>query len=304
MSDIILRTITLTKRYKKRLAVDGLNIEVKRGEIYGFLGPNGAGKSTTIRMILQLIFPTGGDVELFGYSLKKYRHQVLEKVGAIVEKPAFYNHLSALTNLEILGGLQKPVSRRLIMNHLDRVGLADRANDKVKTYSHGMNQRLGLALALIKDPELIILDEPATGLDPQGMKEVRELILELSRERGVTVFLSSHLLYEVEMIATRMAIIHQGRLRIEGSVGELLKEGQASVLIKTDRPEEVIIWLKAQELYRSATIHQDGITVELEQKNIPELNRQMVRAGFNVQALIPQRTLETFFLNLIEGRES
>jgi ABC-type multidrug transport system ATPase subunit len=304
MSDIILRTINLTKRYKKRLAVDGLNIEVKRGEIYGFLGPNGAGKSTTIRMILQLIFPTEGDVELFGRSLKKYRHRVLEKVGAIVEKPAFYNHLSALTNLEIFGGLQKPVSRRLIMNHLERVGLADRANDKVKTYSHGMNQRLGLALALIKDPELIILDEPATGLDPQGMKEVRELIQELSRERGVTVFLSSHLLYEVEMVATRMAIIHQGRLRIEGSVGELLKEGLATVLIKTDRPEEVIVWLKARELYRSAAIHPDGITVELEQQNIPELNRQIVQAGFNVQALIPKRTLETFFLRLIEGRES
>lgn len=305
MSDIVLRTINLTKRYKKRLAVDGLNIQVNRGEIYGFLGPNGAGKSTTIRMILQLIFPTDGDVELFGLSLKRSRprHQALEKVGAIVEKPAFYNHLSALMNLEILGGLQKPVSRRLIMNHLDRVGLADRANDKVKTYSHGMNQRLGLALALIKDPELIILDEPTTGLDPQGMKEVRELILELSQERGVTVFLSSHLLYEVEMIATRMAIIHQGRLRIEGSVGELLKEGPATVLIKTDRPEEVIIWLKAHEIYRSAAIHQDGITVELEQKNIPELNRQIVQAGFNVQALIPQRTLETFFLNLIEGRE-
>jgi ABC-type multidrug transport system ATPase subunit len=304
VSEVILKTIDLTKRYRKRLAVDHLNIEVKKGEIYGFLGPNGAGKSTTIRMILQLIFPTDGDVEIFGRSVKTYRHRTLDKLGAIVEKPAFYNHLSAAANLEILGGLQKPVTRRQIMTQLERVGLADRANDKVRTYSHGMNQRLGLALALLKEPELIILDEPTTGLDPQGMKEVRELIRELSMRRGVTVFLSSHLLYEVEMIATRMAIIHQGRLRAEGSVEKLLKEGPAVVLIRTDRPDDVLGWLKAREPYRSAAIHQDGIAVELAQQNIPELNRQLVQAGFNVQALMPQRSLETFFLNLIEGRDT
>jgi len=304
MSDVILKTIDLTKRYKKRLAVDHLNIEVRQGEIYGFLGPNGAGKSTTIRMILQLIFPTDGDVEIFGRSLKKDRHRALAKLGAIVEKPAFYGHLSALANLEILGGLQKAVTRRRIMTQLERVGLADRARDKVRTYSHGMNQRLGLALALLKEPELIILDEPTTGLDPQGMKDVRELIRELSMKQGVTVFLSSHLLYEVEMIATRMAIIHQGRLREEGRVEKLLKEGPATVLIRTDRPDDVLGWLKAQEPYRSAAIRQDGIAVELAQQNIPELNRQLVQAGFNVQALMPQRSLETFFLNLIEGRDS
>ena len=215
MSDIVLRTTGLTKRYKNRLAVDHLSIEVRRGDVFGFLGPNGAGKSTTIRMILHLVFPSEGDVEIFGESLKTARHKALAKVGAVVEKPAFYNHLSALRNLEILGGLQKPVSRRQIMEQLERVGLADRAEDPVKTYSHGMNQRLGLALILLNEPELVILDEPTTGLDPQWMKEVRELIRELARERGVTIFLSSHLLYEVELIATRMAIIHQGKLRVE-----------------------------------------------------------------------------------------
>ena len=231
MSDTVLRTIDLTKRYKNRVAVDHLNIEVRRGDIFGFLGPNGAGKSTTIRMILHLVFPTAGDVELFGMSLKAARHRALEKVGAVVEKPAFYNHLSALRNLEILGGLRKSVTRRKIMDKLERVGLADRAGDAVRTYSHGMNQRLGLALALMNEPELVILDEPTTGLDPLGMKEVRELILELARERGVTIFLSSHLLYEVEMIATWMAIIHQGRLRVGGSVQELLKQGLSVVLV-------------------------------------------------------------------------
>lgn len=304
MSDIILRTLDLTKRYKNRLAVDHLNIEVRQGDIFGFLGPNGAGKSTTIRMILHLIFPTHGDVEIFGVSLKKARHRALGKVGAIVENPAFYNHLSALRNLEILGGLQRPVSRSKIMAYLERVKLADRADDPVKTYSHGMNQRLGLALALLKEPQLVILDEPTTGLDPQGMKEVRELIRELSREQGITVLLSSHLLYEVEMIATRMAVIHQGKLRVAGSVQELLKQGQAAVLIKTDRPEEVLQFLKTKDAYGPAKIQSDGVNVELEQEQIPELNRQLVQAGFNVSALVPQRSLETYFLNLIEGHEA
>ena len=304
MSDTVLRTIELTKRYKTRLAVDHLNIEVRRGDVFGFLGPNGAGKSTTIRMILHLVFPSEGDVEIFGASLKKARHKALAKIGAVVEKPAFYNHLSALRNLEILGGLQKPVSRRQIMEQLEYVGLADRAKDPVKTYSHGMNQRLGLALVLLNEPELVILDEPTTGLDPQGMKEVRELIQELAREQGVTIFLSSHLLYEVELIATRMAIIHQGKLRVEGCVRDLLKKGQSSVLVKTDRPEEALQFLKTNESYRSAAIHSDGIYIELDPESIPELNRHLVNAGLNVNGLIPQRTLETYFLNLIEGRET
>jgi ABC-type multidrug transport system ATPase subunit len=303
MSDTVLRTIELTKRYKNRLAVDHLNIEVRRGDVFGFLGPNGAGKSTTIRMILHLVFPSEGDVEIFGVSLKKARHKALAKIGAVVEKPAFYNHLSALRNLEILGGLQKPVSRRRIMEQLEQVGLADRAKDPVKTYSHGMNQRLGLALILLNEPELVILDEPTTGLDPQGMKEVRDLIQDLARDRGVTIFLSSHLLYEVELIATRMAIIHQGKLRVEGSVQDLLKKGQSSVLVRTDCQEQALQFLRTNESYRSATIDRDGINVKLGLERIPELNRQLVNAGFNVNGLIPQRTLETYFLNLIEGHE-
>ena len=190
------------------------------------------------------------------------------------------------------------------MEQLERVGLADRAADPVKTYSHGMNQRLGLALILLNDPELVILDEPTTGLDPQGMKEVRELIMELARDRGVTVFLSSHLLYEVELIANRMAIIHQGKLRVEGSVQDLLKREESAVLIKTDRPEEALRFLRANEAYRSAAIEGDGILVESNLERIPELNRQLVGAGFGVNALVPRRTLENYFLNLIEGRET
>jgi ABC-2 type transport system ATP-binding protein len=299
----VLRTIDLTKRYQDRLAVDRLNLEVRQGDVFGFLGPNGAGKSTTIRMILHLVFPTEGDVELFGTSLKRARHQALEKVGAMVEKPAFYGHLSARRNLEILGGLQKPATRRRVLESLERVGLADRAGDAVRTFSHGMNQRLGLALILLREPQLVILDEPTTGLDPQGMKEVRELILELSRERGVTVFLSSHLLYEVELIATQMAVIHRGRLRAAGSVRELLLHGPSSVLIRTDRPEEALRFLGAQPAYASATAEGDAVAVTMALEGIPELNRRLVAAGFAVQALVPRRSLETYFLDLIEGRQ-
>jgi ABC-2 type transport system ATP-binding protein len=161
-----------------------------------------------------------------------------------------------------------------------------------------------LALILLNAPELVVLDEPTTGLDPQGMKEVRELIRELAREHGVTVFLSSHLLYEVELIATRMAVIHQGKLRVEGSVQDLLKKGQSSAVVKTDRPDEVLRFLNGYDAYRSAVLRGDGIHVDLAPENIPDLNRQLVGAGFNVSGLIPQRTLETYFLNLIEGREA
>lgn len=304
MTDTILRTINLTKRYKNRVAVDHLNIEVKRGEIFGFLGPNGAGKSTTIRMILHLVFPSEGDLELFGISLNKARHKALAKVGAVVEKPAFYGHLSALRNLEILGGLQNPVTRRRMMEELELVGLADRADDPVRTYSHGMNQRLGLALILLNHPELVILDEPTTGLDPQGMKEVRDLIVKLSRERGVTILLSSHLLSEVELIATQMAIIHQGRLRVEGSVRDLLGKGPAEVLVKTHRQEELLQFLKTFEAYRAVSQQGDGVLVELDPERIPELNRRLVGAGFDVLALVPRRTLETYFLNLIEENKT
>ncbi len=304
MTDTVLRTIDLTKRYKNRVAVDHLNIEVKRGDIFGFLGPNGAGKSTAIRLILHLAFPTAGDVELFGVSLNRARHKALAKVGAVVEKPAFYNHLSALRNLEILGGLQNPVPHRRIMEELELVGLAERADDPVRTYSHGMNQRLGLALILLSEPELVILDEPTTGLDPQGMKEVRELIMKLSRERGVTILLSSHLLYEVELIATQMAIIHQGRLRVEGSVQDLLEKGPAEVLVKTNRQNELLSFLQTIEAYRSASSQGDGVRIELDPGKIPELNRRLVEAGFDVLALVPRRTLETYFLNLIQEHKA
>ena len=167
-----------------------------------------------------------------------------------------------------------------------------------------MRRRLNIGIGMVHRPAVLFLDEPTTGLDPLGMKEVRELILELARERGVTIFLSSHLLYEVEMIATWMAIIHQGRLRVGGSVQELLKQGLSAVLVKTDRPDELFKFLEVKDAYRTASLQSDGVRVELDAERIPELNRQLVEAGFNVNALVPQRSLEAYFLNLIEGRET
>jgi ABC-2 type transport system ATP-binding protein len=228
-------------------------------------------------------------------------------VGFVFQAFNLVPSLSARENVAIpllLAGVHRRPAMQRAEELLERVGLADRAGDPVRTYSHGMNQRLGLALILLGEPELVILDEPTTGLDPQGMKEVRDLIVQLSRERGVTILLSSHLLYEVELIATRMAIIHQGRLRVAGSVRDLLEAGPAEVLVKTDRAEELLRFLRASEPTRPASLRGDGVLVELAAARIPELNRQLVGAGFAVYGLVPRRSLETYFLQLIEGREA
>ncbi|MCF8412501.1 MAG: ATP-binding cassette domain-containing protein, partial [Melioribacteraceae bacterium] len=205
----------LTKKYKDLVAVNNLDLNVYRGDVFGFLGPNGAGKSTTIRMLLTLIEPTAGDIKIFGLPLKKNRIEILSKIGAIVEKPDFYLYLSAYKNLEILGKVSgADTSNKRLMEILELVGLDKRWKSKVKTFSHGMKQRLGIAQALLHNPELIILDEPTTGLDPMGIKEIRDLIIQLSRDQGKTIFLSSHILREVELIANRMIIINKGEKRI------------------------------------------------------------------------------------------
>ena len=222
----------LTKEFKDVKAVDELSLNVNKGDIFGFLGPNGAGKSTTIRMLLTLIRPNEGTIRIFGKPLNEERAIILKDVGAIVEKPDFYNYLSAYKNLEILGRISgREISSNRIMEILEIVGLKERSTSKVKTYSHGMKQRLGIAQALLHDPELIILDEPTTGLDPQGMKEIRDLVIHLRDEKNKTIFLSSHLLSEVEQIANRMIIINKGKtIRSLISI-EFLDTGSSSIKI-------------------------------------------------------------------------
>jgi len=231
----------LHKSYGDFHAVNGIDLTVEQGDVYGFLGPNGAGKSTTIRMMLSLVKPTSGTVALFDKPLTTHREEILRRVGAIVERPDFYNYLTAYRNLELLGRLSRAdVSTASIMRVLGIVGLDTRAHDKVKTFSHGMKQRLGIAQALLHDPDLIVLDEPTTGLDPQGMKDIRELILSLSADHRKTVFLSSHILPEVELTATRMIVINRGKTIVEGSVQDLLNAGRLRVTIETDRPHDAM----------------------------------------------------------------
>jgi ABC-type multidrug transport system ATPase subunit len=302
--DTILRTLNLGKRFKNRWAAHHINLEIYRGDVFGFLGPNGAGKSTTMRMMLSLINPTEGEVEIFGRSLKRERERALTSVGGIVEKPDFYLYLSAYKNLELVGALNNGVSRRRVEEVLDLVGLLPRARDIVKTYSHGMKQRLGIAQALLSNPELVILDEPTNGLDPQGMKEVRDLVTHLARDQRKTIVLSSHLLNEVEMVATRMAVIDQGEMIIQGGVQNLLDGGEKYVILKAEPKKTVATLLRRNSSLVSKYVDRgDAFEVRIDFGKIPQLTKELVSAGARIHAIIPRRSLEDFFLSITEGEQ-
>jgi ABC-type multidrug transport system ATPase subunit len=293
----------LTKRFKDVLAVNELDFEVHRGDVFGFLGPNGAGKSTTIRMLLSLISPTSGTIKIFNKTLQENRREILANVGAIVEKPDFYQYLPAIKNLEILAKISgKEVTRKRIFELLELVGLQDRANSRVKTYSHGMKQRLGIAQALLHNPELIVLDEPTTGLDPQGMKEIRDLIIRLSKEENKTIFLSSHILSEIEIVANRMIIINKGSKIVEGEVSELLNSSTLKVTFEVEDTAAVIKILEGTRWNRIIeSISEKKIVVSIEQSAIPVLNKYLVENGVMVNAIIPVRSLEDYFLTITSG---
>jgi len=302
-SEQVIEVRGLTKKFGTLTAVNNLDLNVYSGDVFGFLGPNGAGKSTTIRMLLSLIKPTSGEMKIFGKSITKDRKEIFSKIGAIVEKPDFYLYLSAYKNLEILGKLSgADTSKKKIMEMLALVGLEKRYKSKVKTYSHGMKQRLGLAQALLHDPELIILDEPTTGLDPQGMKEIRDLIIYLSREKGKTIFLSSHILHEVELIATRMIIISKGTTQVEGTVEELLKGEKVVVTFEVDKIEEAMRTVNEsrwKEDFKSTS--KSEINFELTKNEIALLNKYLIEKGILVSAVVPVRSLEDYFLRITEG---
>ncbi len=296
----VLKTNALTKRFGTRVAVNGLDLDVHRGDIYGFLGPNGAGKSTTIRMVLSLIRPSAGTVRLFGKDVAEDR-SVLAHVGGLVEKPDFYLYLTGRKNLEIVSALYGHVDTRRIDEVLEIVGLADRGGDRVKAYSHGMKQRLGIAQALLPNPDLLILDEPTNGLDPQGMKEVRELILRLNREQGMTIFLSSHLLNEIEQVATRMCILHQGDLVVQGAVAELLSRESISVRISAEPAERALDVLAAMPAVSGAEIRGDEIVCTIPNDALADANAALHEAGIRVASFAPRRSLEDYFLSITEN---
>ena len=298
-----IRTHALTHRFGQVLAVDRLELEVPTGSIYAFLGPNGAGKTTTIRAVLGLIRPTSGEVHLFGEPLAERRTSLLRRVGALVETPSLYPHLTALENLEVkrrfIGG-----SSNDIQQVLETVGLTQDARRLVRTYSLGMQQRLGLAKALLGQPELLILDEPTNGLDPAGIVEFRQLIQRLPAELGVTVFVSSHLLGEVEQVATYIGIIGQGRLLFQGTPAELHGRTRDSVLLRVDRTDHALRVL-SQAGWTVAHGENSDIVVEVDAaEGAAEVNGLLVRAGLKVYELRQQRpSLEDLFLQLTSGVE-
>jgi ABC-type multidrug transport system ATPase subunit len=299
--EMVLRTNRLSKKFGKRWAAKDLNLEVCRGDVFCFLGPNGAGKSTTIRMILTLLMPSSGSIEMFGMDLHRHRQVVLSRVCGIVEKADFYLYLSAYKNLEILGSMTRRVQKREIMDALDVVGLTSRAFEKVKTFSHGMKQRLGIAQALLTEPELIILDEPTTGLDPQGMKEVRGLIRKLASEKEMTIFLSSHLLSEVEMVATRMAVINRGELIAQGSVSELLDREPLEYSIQVSPLDSATELLRKLPWVVLLSVEAGKIELRIEPGHASELNKFLVSNHIEVLSFYPHRTLEDFFLKITKG---
>jgi ABC-type multidrug transport system ATPase subunit len=298
MSNVVIEISNLSKNYGNFKAVDSINLEVHKGDVFGFLGPNGAGKSTTIRMMLSLIKPDSGEIQYFGQNFFTNRMSILSRVGAIVEKPDFYLYLSAYKNLEILCKLSKVAPTRLLIEEtLDRVGLLARAKSKVKTFSHGMKQRLGIAQALIHNPDIIILDEPTTGLDPQGIKDIRELIVQLSQQQGKTIFHSSHLLSEVELTCNKMAIMYQGKILQQGLVHNLLKADKLNVVFEVGNSQQALEVLHEQwpiQILSANTFQING----LNNIEIGHVNAKLNEHNCMVYAIIPKRSLEEYFLNL------
>jgi lantibiotic transport system ATP-binding protein len=304
MQTTIIETRELTRQFKDRLAVDAVNLWVPSGGVYGFLGPNGAGKTTTIRMLLGLTRPDAGDIRLFDTLLAANRQRLLQRVGALVETPSLYPHLTGRENLEVTRRLSG-AARSLIDRALDIVKLTGDAQRRVREYSLGMRQRLGLALALLNQPKLLILDEPTNGLDPAGIHEMRDLLRRLPAEFGVTVFLSSHLLSEVEQIASHIGIIHAGRLLFQGALTELQSRQQAQLTIGVTAPERA-----AQCLTKAgwaAQRRQDGMLIVSADSPgaAARLNHLLVSQGFEVFHLArTQLSLEDIFLTLTDGRAS
>ena len=295
---MILEAKNLTKSFGLRKAVNNLNLEIPNGSVFGFLGPNGSGKSTTIRMMTALISPDVGEVFINGESIQKNGSKALSNVGALIERADFHKHLSAKTNLKMLARMDGTDFSN-IQKVLDRTGLGSRANDKVKTYSQGMKQRLGIAQALMGNPKLLILDEPTNGLDPEGMKEIRDLVGELSSE-GITVFISSHLLDEVQKICSHVAMISLGELIIAGKMEDLLRNSEMLMTeIHVDQTEKSINILSNFKWIHRCDEKNGILRVSIAPNKIAELVNILVQNKILVSAIIPKTSLEDLYLSKI-----
>ena len=293
----------LVKRYKEVLAVDHIDLNVRAGDVYGFLGPNGAGKTTTLRMALGLITPTEGTVELFGRDPLREGARALEGVAGFVEAPRFYPYLSARKNLQLLAALDGDGAAARIDEVLEIVELSARAGHRVGGYSHGMRQRLGISAALLRRPRLLILDEPATGLDPAGMRDMRTLIRRLAGE-GITVLLSSHQLPEVQELCDRVAIVDSGRVVYEGALADLRRQGGAGYRLRTTDDARALTVALGQDGIEHAAVGEQGLGFQAQEREVGELSLALARAGVGILALTPElATLEDLFFRLTEGND-
>ena len=297
-----LQTRQLVHRYGRDTVLDGIDLSVPHGSIYGFLGPNGAGKTTTLRLLLGLLVRQQGEITLFGERMERHRVGILRRIGSMIESPSFYEHLTARENLRLLQTVHRCPPQR-IDEVLSLVGLAGAGGKRTSQFSLGMKQRLGIAMALLHDPSLLILDEPTNGLDPNGIVEIRELLRRINRERGITLLISSHLLSEIEKLATHVGILHRGRLRFQGSIEALKQQQHAmrAVVLRTGDPAATLRVLDATGL--RGTTRDDSITLPpLPRERIATINRDLVAAGVAVYEIgLERNDLESIFMNLLEA---
>ena len=299
----VLEITGLEKRFGDVTALAGLDLQVFPGEVYGLLGPNGAGKSTLIGSILGLVRPDVGSIEVFGMDARQHRSEILRRAGAIIESPAFYPYLGGRDNLKVVARTIGDVPKGRIDEMLELVGLSGRGNDKAKTYSTGMKQRLGLASVLLGDPDLVILDEPTSGLDPAGAVEFRKLIRAVATEQGNTVFVSSHLLTEVEQMCDRVGIVKLGKTVAEGRLEDLLQKGSA-VSFRVDDAERALALMREKGLEAGSDDGDGMLWAEISQKDAGSLNAALVGAGVEVSLIGERRSdLESFFLEVTGDRE-
>tara|TARA_Y100000589_G_C27158471_1_gene631792 strand:+ start:257 stop:1150 length:894 start_codon:yes stop_codon:yes gene_type:complete len=292
----MLEVNNLNKIYKNFKAIDDISFQVNKGDIYGFLGPNGAGKSTTLRMILGLIKPNSGEIKLNGSLINFKNKKYLNNIGALIERPDFYKNLSAYQNLKILYSMSRINNSKIIHDVLHEVDLFDRKDDKVGSYSQGMKQRLGIAQTLLHNPQVIILDEPSNGLDPQGQADMRELILKINKDKGITVIISSHILAEIEKIANRMIVINKGKKIIEGDVGQLMSSESIKLSIKTTSNKEIENFFNNRDIAYDSK--EDIYTISWPEKNIDQLVKELQNDNISIFEIKQLKTLEEYFLNL------
>ncbi len=297
--EIMVEVSGLTKKFNQFTAVKNLSFTVNSGDVYGFLGQNGAGKSTTLRMLLNLIKPTSGEIFFLNNKIQEGNNALLEQTGAIIERSDLYKYLSAYDNLNLFAKLSGiKATRKVLLDQLEMVGLADRYKDKVKTFSQGMKQRMGIAVALVHQPKLIILDEPTNGLDPQGIADMRNLIITLSKEMGKTVIVSSHLLTEIELVANRMIIINKGEKIVEGNVADLLDPNNTVVEINTTNNQAALQKLQASNWSTNLETANKNLKFKLHKQQVPKLIADLTAMQVDILSVQPRHSLEDYFLSL------